>query len=482
MSIRVNKNESPIVYISLVRKGQPDLALDISKDLLGFEYTDSDRKADKCEFTINNADLSHFDKPIWKKGARLFVQWGYYGNVSRKHEVIVEKVSGFRTLKVEAHSVGVLMNKVKKSRVFKNITRSGVIHRIAGEYGFDLSHQYVDETTRIFPQITQAGVTDAQFMKKLADKEGLVFYIDADGMHWKNRDFDASPIRTYRYGAPTNLHDMVIGEPSIENDITVTRPKGVRRKGIDKESGELFDEAGSNTLTDREGMAPELDNIEDVAAQPIDVGSIEKELAGSDTAADEGLFASLEADEPASTDIPENVPEDNIIEYVDPRDKTTFEGLKGLEEGFMPVDQDTTPAQTATDAKTEADAKYKKAQQVAVKLTFTVLGDPSLEAKTVVQFLCASKRISGRYYVKEVKHTLAPGNYVTQLTTISDGGGSNQGAKSKAGSDAAVNTQPDQSTNTEGGDDAGELEPIEVVDPVTKETHIEWRKTNGKKL
>jgi hypothetical protein len=118
-------------------------------------------------------------------------------------------------------------------------------------------------------------------------------------------------------------------------------------------------------------------------------------------------------------------------------------------------------------AKREADAAYRLAQHLTVELSATVLGDPSLLAKTVVELQGISQRLSGKYYVKEAKHKIDAG-YTVELKCLRDGHGELGGAPSKGKANRGTTADPDA------------LQPIEVVDPESGRTHIEYRDSRGR--
>jgi hypothetical protein len=105
-----------------------------------------------------------------------------------------------------------------------------------------------------------------------------------------------------------------------------------------------------------------------------------------------------------------------------------------------------------------------------VELSATILGDPSLLAKTVVEFQGISQRLSGKYYVKEAKHKIDGSGYTVEVKCLRDGhselGGAPSGGRANRGS--AANNDPNA------------LRPVEVVDRETGATRIEYRDTRGR--
>lgn len=451
------KNESPIVLISAVVKGQAAAKpVDLVDRVMSLTYEDSDTKTDKLTLSVRNDDLANFDAPVWRKGMELVVQWGYYNNLSPPRNVIVKSVKGFTTLTVECAGKGALMGEVKKTRSFKGKTRSQVVEEIAESYGYGPDARFITATNRTFNTIAQGGKTDGELVSKLAKEEGFQFYIDVDGFHWHEREFDKPPVRTFSWGAARENAEAVIDEPQIDVDLTVPRPKAIRARGIDRKTGKPFEVVASNTETDRLGLAPTLEGLDDWSAL----------LTTSDT-------------EQVNVAEPPELTDDNVIEVVDPRDKTTALLLneQALREGTEEIAD--AGSHDATDAKTKADARYKKLQQTTVKMTIKALGDPSFGAKSVFRFEAQApghapcKRLSGNYFAKAVTHEVTPGSYTMTIEAISDG---SNGEGKKSG--AKVNDQKPADTGadaTSKEEAQHELEEIEIVDPRDKTTSIYYR-------
>jgi hypothetical protein len=235
-------------------------------------------------------------RPVWKKGNLLEVSWGYPGDMAPTRQVVIQKVTGFQVLSIEGHATSVLMNKVARCRTFENVRRSDVVLKIAQDNGYGPAQQDIESTEHLLPVITQARMTDAQLLRRLADREGFELYVDFDGLHF-----------------------------------------------------------------------------------------------------------------------------------------------------------------------------HRQAQHLTVELSATVLGDPSLLAKTVVEIQGISQRLSGKYYVKEAKHKLDAG-YTVELKCLRDGHGELGGAPSKG--------KPNRGTAATSDPDA--LQPVEVVDQETGRTRVEFRDSRGR--
>jgi hypothetical protein len=462
------RNESPVIVISAVVKGAKPQPIATDR-ILSLAYEDSDTKSDKLTLTVLNHDLRAFDSPVFRAGMRLIVQWGYWHNMCVPREVVVKSVKGFTTLTVVCYDKGSLLGEKKKTSTFKNMTRSEVVTAIALAYDYPVEQRFITLTTRTFGAIAYGGMTDGELVAKLAKEEGFQFYIDVDGFHWHERDFAQKPVRTFSWGAPRSSAEAIIDDPEIDVDLTVPRPKYIRAKGIDRETGKPFSVEANNAVTERTGLASTLENLEDWSAKvpaATDAGGAAASLE------DESAFGDLVDGLLGGSETPDETDDATTLDAVDQRDGTTQLLLEAaaLEAGSEEIADDT--SHDATDAKTKVDARFKKLVATTVKLKFSALGDPSFFGKRVFRFVCQApgappcKRLSGNYYAKTVSHDVTPGSYTMKIEAISDGG-NGHGKKSKA----SVNTQAPKDADGQSAEEAShELEEIEVVDERDGET------------
>lgn len=335
----------------------------ITDQVLSFKYQDRERKADLAKLTVNNHDLSNFDDPVWRKGAHLIIAWGYPGAMSPAREVCITGVKGFKELQIEAVATSVVMNQVQKCRVFEGKTVSQAVREIASENGFGSAVQHIEDTQEVRETISQSRLTDAQFIRRWAGRIGFEFYVDFDGFHFHARRLGARPIRVFHYHTDPGRGD-ILREPSIENDLTA-RPGRSRVTGRDPlNRADINEAADNNTDTDR----------------------------------------------PVLTE---------IVEIIDP-------GTGNANTVEQPLaSEEVTPTADATPeaAQTRARARFRRVQQVAIKMKFPVIGDATLFAKSVVQIRGMGQRLSIRYYLEEVEHDLSKSGYTCNLKMVSDGHG-----------------------------------------------------------
>lgn len=403
----VHPRTNPVFFVTVVPEGQTARRLELSEKVLSLVYEDSEHQADKLVLSVDNWDLANFDDPIWKKGNLLEVSWGYPGDMTPTRRVVIQKVTGFQVLAIEAHSTAVLMNKVSRCRTFENLRRSDVVRKIAQESGYGPSRQDIEDTQHVLPIITQARLTDAQLLRRLATQEGFEFYVDVDGLHFHKRRLGQRPCRVLRWFTPPEVGEVLA--INIDNDVTA-KPGAISVRGRDPLKKTDINERGSNATTQRDSLAP-------------------------------------------------------VIEIVDPETGATRLERRNISEDLRPTAQPTSAA-----AKREADAHYRQTQHLTVELSATVIGAPGLLAKTVVEIQGISQRLSGKYYLREARHKLDGSSYTVELKCLRDGHSELGGPPSKG--------KPNRGSAADNDPDA--FRPVEVVDPETGRTHIEYRPSHGR--
>ncbi len=379
--------------------------LNLRDRLLDFKYRDREKGADICILTLENHDLSLYEEDGLRIGNILEVTWGYPANFSPTREVLIKKSGGFRQLKIEAYDLSCELHKKTKCRTFKNKKRSQVVQQIAEENGFKSVKQDIEDTGEVFETLHQARQTDAQFMNRLAEKEGFQWYIDFDGFHYHQRRLGQKPQRSFRY-----YNDQERGEIiSIDDVDTNIAAKGgaITVAGRNSKTKKTFKARANNeSEKDRDSMA-------------------------------------------------------NVIQIVDPESSNTRIARRNASEQTI-----TTAQQTETAAKKEAKGRYKNTQLSAVKLKFTVIGDPGILAKTVVVLIGIGKLLSGRYTVTEAEHVNSKSGYKVQLTCKRDGV-SERGPLSKGQKNRK---------NPDGKD----VRLFQHVDPETLKTQLQFIDSRGR--
>lgn len=354
---------SPVFTVTVLdQDGNEEIIRPDEVHVLNLRYTDSEKKADKLALTVDNFDLSNFDSPVWKQGNRLRVSWGYLGRMAPARECVIRSVKGFQKLNVEANGLAVVMNRIQRSTTFENLTRSEIVRFVARDNGYGDDAVDIQETDVRFEHVVQANMTDAQFLRRLAHQEGVEFYVDFDGLHWHERRLDQNPVKTITWYVDQGQSEVI--SINIKNDVTAL-PGRVRVRGRDP--------------INRRDISERADNAEDISRALLD-----RKLAvvSPDEGAQSGQL--LVASESTTSTKPANA-----------------EGAKG----------------TAT-------GRFRRAQQQAVKMTLTMIGDPNILAKSVIEVQGIGQRLGGNFYVTEAVHELGPSGYILRLELIKDSTGS----------------------------------------------------------
>lgn len=391
--------------------------VDIDGRVTGMTYIDSEKKADQFKLEIDNNDLSFFDDPVFRKGNALEVTWGYPGDMSPPRVAIIQKTTGARKLMVEARDCGVLLNRLTRCETYKSKSRSQIAAIVAERNGFGPDDQFIEDTKEVEETTLQARLTDAQFLKRLAYKEGYEWFIDYDGFHFHRRQVTLNAFRTFVWlGAAGNENGII--SFNVENDISA-KPAAVCKKGRCPSKKCDISEDGS----DGDSIAEVYELIDPDTQQ-----SHAKVRGGIVTA--RMRQRAQEVDDLSTTlAVPAGTTSANELrqraQFIDNSARTRIraQALEPVPDGQVSSECTPTPDDTAEKAKRRADGRYRKIQQTAVKMTLTVLGSPSLLAKQMITIEGMGKRLSGNYYITEATHRIQGQAYVTQLKCISDGHG-----------------------------------------------------------
>ena len=151
-----------------------------------------------------------------------------------------------------------------------------------------------------------------------------------------------------------------------------------------------------------------------------------------------------------------------VVEVVDPETGETSLQRRNATATVHP-----TSASTEGRARRESAARFRRAERATVKLSMRVVGDPTLHAKSIVEARGISPLLSGKYYVTDVKHVISSSGYVCELKLTRDGTGrlARRLAREQRGERNRSRPRRD-----------GELTQVEVVDPETGATRIEYRR------
>ncbi len=384
--------------------------IDLRGRVLSFRYEDHDQRADACTLELDNRDLALFDREDLAGGTILGVSWGYPHAMSPRRRVVIRRLKGFARLTLECHAISTLFDRVTRTRRFENRTESEVVREVAHELGYDDAFNQIEDTTERLDVSVQSAETDARFLARLATRHGFVFQADEAGLVWRRPRRDERPTHVLTY-YDTQSGDIL--DVNVESDLG-------RR-------------AGSVTVRSRD---------------PRTRTTIE---------------ASATSDSVPRTTLGE------VVEVVDPET-----GTSALETRIATSSVRTTTAETAAAAQTEADSRYRAAEERAVRLTLRVVGDPTLSSGRIVEVRNISRLLSGNYFVRTATHAVAGDGYTTELALRRDGVGrmARQLARSQGGT-------PNQEHAEASDEESPASRVVETVDPESGRSRLEYRTADG---
>ncbi len=409
------RKDRPVVFVKCFPDAQKGgassaalgVAVDISDRLLSFRYEDEEHRADRCDITLDNHDMSQFDNPAWKKGGILMVSWGYPGSMTLYRRVVIQKSRGGRELKIEGHGLEALMHKEKKTRVWKGKTLHEIVSDVVKSYQGELYDTQNELTAGISEEakklrlrsVNQAAETDAMLLARLARKYGYSFFTSPTGFVFRVRDagLTQQPAKTlkwfdgqgewldfqYEFDA-TEKHSEVSSaaiDPTNKGKKTEKAKQGDTKEnalaGVYKSFGGVTGEVGPSQKArlDASGLVI-TQNLQEIAGIRNTTGSPAAQALG-DAVANAG--------------------------------KQLADALGRSDE----TDKQPTSTTEPQAAKAAVDAKYKRKKHKDNQLSGKLIGDPSFLSKTILMIEGIGRRLSGRWAVTKVDHTIDSGGGYT---------------------------------------------------------------------
>lgn len=179
------------------------LSVDDLSRIDNIKIIDTKEDLSKAEFDVSDYDLEY--QEVFREGTTITIEMGYLegdfyiftGEIS----IIDYKfpADGNPILKVKCNSRAKELMEEQKQVVWQDKSRSQVVKEIAESYGLKA---YVKATKAIHSFQSQTGITDAAFIRKLADQEGYLFNVRGDTLYWgpEGTDREEKRILNYRTG------------------------------------------------------------------------------------------------------------------------------------------------------------------------------------------------------------------------------------------------------------------------------------------
>ncbi len=356
--------DAPNVTLSIKQIGDANAQpVDFRERLIAFSYEDNAKLVDEATVTLDNWELDLFDNPLFRLHNEIDVAWGYHGDMTTPRRCVIVELSGGQLLTIKAHGQATWMNRVTKSRKWESVTRSEVVKKIAGEYGFG-TDAYIEDTKVNYSQITQARCTDAQFIRSLASKEGFEFFISRGQLHFHRAKLDQQPAKTLVWAGRTHADDpdsVFVTFPNISEEIK-GKVGAMAHKGLDPMTKKVTKASQSN----------------------------------------------------------EDHKESTLGSFIEVFDQRTGKSL-GMVSKAASEHTSPTSAPTEAAAKREAAAKYRTSRKGHLKMSCTIVGDKDIGAHDLIVVSGIGTRLSGKWYVVKANHKpVGSGAYTTGLECTRD--------------------------------------------------------------
>lgn len=369
VQVLTNREDSRLPSESQVGTSRSVSTLEITERVKKFTYEDVEDKQDVLKLVIDNSDLIYFDNPVLVHGNLIRFYFGYPGKIFGPRIHVIDSIKGFEELTVTAVSEDAAVNEAK-CNIFKNLTRAEVVRKVFADQDFiRVSRLVIDEDNmedKSKKDWTQGRQTNWQFLQRLAEKISYEVYIEDDTLFFVPRPLSSAPVRRFRYY--TGNGDLK--KFDITEWKTSDRASKIEVKGYDPVEREEVSHVGSNSATSRDTLGSKNSLNASIAS----VAFVRDPVTGAVS-------------------------------------KKTVGGKKIL----------TSPEKTQDSIGQEANTHYKRSEQMEMKATAKIVGDPLLRAKSTIIIEGISKVLSGTYYITSHIHELGEGQvYEGSLKLLTD--------------------------------------------------------------
>lgn len=433
VSIPTYRKRNSINLFIRVREGKNYFDVDLSKRLINMVYTDSEKKFDDIVLTVDNFDLYFFDNPVFRPGNIIEATWGYPGNMSPTRRLCIHTMSGNTQIRVEAKGGATLMAEKVRTDVYENCAPEEVARIISARNGYGPDIRFIEESFVEPRTYHQAGRTDAQMLKMVARRIGFEFYIDFDGFHFHKRKMNQDPIREITYYTDRSGHILSF---NIDENI-FGKKRAVRVKGKDPETKKPFNVIASVSTSDKyytDGYSSRYGSAIDPEDRLLSIDESQVFIPEEDPTAAPGDYTVVEDGGLSLYPESSGISSDRFISFPITKEGGTdyylidsAGDIAAQQEEIQQIKADDRVEVLNADvkekeAKALANARFRGYVETTVKMDMTVVGDPGYLAKTTILVSGMGKRLSGKYYIKEVVHNLGTaGGYTCALKLEADG-------------------------------------------------------------
>ena len=370
-----------------------DLSKDITQEITSFVFTDNEEELDVLELSVTDRNLQFVDDPLFQEGNEIISRFGYVGNLSPRKKAVIKDIdydfpeNGDPTIRIKAYDKGFKLAGKENQKVWQKpapgILYSEIAEQIASANGLK---PVVTATKGHHLRVTQSNISDAQFLKELAEKarnrdgdgvSGYVFYIQDDELHFHPRELDQTPLLTLEYFTDT--------KGLLRSFRPSTQSQGAKGAGVE---------------TKTVGIDPRKKDV--VEHKANNASTPERTALGKQTYLVDG-----------------NTGEGSFKEQETGQIVPSFDRSEGFHEE---------PRQEP--AQDNAEGKFREAELRQVEADAATIGIPQLRAKKNVEIKGVGRKFSGIYYCHSVRHSISGAGYLCELKLKKNALGKGAGDKS----------------------------------------------------
>jgi hypothetical protein len=177
----------PVLGVSI--NGVSASKLGLTKFITGGIIDLDINKISFCELFVDNLNSQMMDDTVWqeKQTMGLFLGYGgdpdsckFHGSYSMARPRF--ELTGRRRITIQGFGDGIQMTTHEQRRVFEGMTYTEIVQKVNKSYGLN---ENINITMKDkIPSLTQAGVNDYEFLKEIARRAGVDFFLFGGGLYF----------------------------------------------------------------------------------------------------------------------------------------------------------------------------------------------------------------------------------------------------------------------------------------------------------
>jgi phage protein D len=232
---------------------------DITEFISNFRFEDVVDEDNLLELRCNRANIEFIDNSELEVGKEIIFFYGFIGG--KQSAKRIAKIKDFDTTYTDSiqHVIkctdqGFVLKKRTSIIIYEEKTSSEIVAEIAQKFNFET--EIIDTTTKY--TIPQGGKTYYNFIKYLATKEGLKFYVRDNKIYFINRDLAKESKRVFTYGDPNGTVNRF--RPQVKQKDGSSNTVGAF--GMDTDTNSLLKFFSNDDNTSESGLGKKFVNYD----------------------------------------------------------------------------------------------------------------------------------------------------------------------------------------------------------------------------